>query len=317
MTDYCFYLPDNEPSLEGGGAYITGLRNALIAAGHRVSHELPSAEPSVKVIDGIRLRSAPLAEIPGSIGLVHHTAALASDAEREAVRTAERERLPLLRHVVATSRPVGDRLVAEFGVHPAKLTVIPPGVPDVSRSTGSGGPGCTVLSVGALAPRKGHAVLIRALQRLFDLPWRLVIVGATRDPAYADELRALAGDTGQVQFAGMLGDAALDAAWRSADLFALATEWEGHSAAVAEALRRGLPVAVTAGGGAAELVAPAVGVVCEPGDADGLSKAIRRLIFDTGLRADMAEAAWRAGQALPTWRAQAQRFVEATCCSAA
>ncbi len=91
----------------------------------------------------------------------------------------------------------------------------------------------------------------------------------------------------------------MEAAWQGADLFALATEWEGHAAAVAEALRRGLPVAVTRGGAAAELVPPEAGVACDAGDVDGLSKALRRLIFDAGLRADMAEAAWRAGQALP------------------
>ena len=58
-------------------------------------------------------------------------------------------------------------------------------------------------------------------------------------------------------------------------------------------------------------VSPEFGVVCPPGDVVGLSKVIRRLIYDTALRAEMAEAAWHAGQALPDWPTQVRRFVEA------
>ena len=125
--------------------------------------------------------------------------------------------------------------------------------------------------------------------------------------ALAEEL----GIAGRVRFAGALDDAALEPLWRTADIFALATNWDGYAATVAEALRRGLPVAVTAGGAAASLVPIEAGVVCPPGDHDGLSKAIRRLIFSADLRREMGEIAWLAGQDLPSWDTQAAAFAAA------
>jgi glycosyltransferase involved in cell wall biosynthesis len=81
--------------------------------------------------------------------------------------------------------------------------------------------------------------------------------------------------------------------------------------AVAEALKRGLPVAVTAGGAAGSLVTPEAGAVCPPGDHVNLSKALRRLIFGAALRHNIAEAAWQVGRTLPSWQMQAREFAQA------
>ena len=304
---------DNEA---GGGAYIRALVSGLRAAGHtcRVDAGVTWPPGAVPIIDGLGIARFQPEQLAAAVGLIHHPTALASGSEKGQLRQTERRLLPLLRRVVATSRVVADRLEQDFGVAAERIAVVPPGVPDVPRCTGSGSPTCHLLSIGACVPRKGHAALITALSRLFDLDWRLTVVGDTkRDPDHAASLRALAEQSapGRVQFTGALPQDALEAEWRRADVFALATEWEGHSAPVAEAIRRGLPIAVTAGGAAAANVAAEFGVVCPPGDVAGLSKAIRRLIFDTPLRAAMAEAAWQAGQALPEWPMQVLRFVEA------
>jgi glycosyltransferase involved in cell wall biosynthesis len=220
-----------------------------------------------------------------------------------------------LARVVVTSEATGERLVADFGVDQDRIKVVVPGTDDAPRSIGSGGPGCHILSIGTLVPRKGHDVLLRALARLFDLDWQLTIVGLPeRDPVYARSLVALVeelGITRPVRFAGEVVGDALEALWQRADVFALATHWEGYGMAIAEALKRGVPVAVTDGGAAGRLVTPEAGVVCPVGDRVNLSKALRRLIFGSALRRDMAEAAWQVGRTLPSWETQVREFAQA------
>ena len=315
MASFSFIQPPGV-HLAGGGAYIDGLIGALRHAGHDAAILTgPASIPpgQITVIDGLALPHVSSAIAEGAVGLIHHPTALASEEHKPDTQAIERSVLPRLRRVVATSDAVAKRLRDAFGVDPARLVVIPPGVPAAPRSAGSGGPGCAILSVGALVPRKGHAVLLQALAWLFDLDWSLTIVGdMARSPDYAASLRAqilAAGIADRVGFAGPLAD--LEPAWQATDMFALATEWEGYPASIAQALRHGLPVAVTAGGAAAEILAPDYSVVAPVGDAVQLSKAMRRIIFDPALRADMADAAWRAGQLLPSWADQAAIFVGA------
>jgi glycosyltransferase involved in cell wall biosynthesis len=274
------------------------------------------------VIDGLALpaflRLADEIAPRGAVGLIHHPTALEtgqSEQDRMALRDAEQRLMPLLARVIVTSVPTANRLAADFGVARERIAVVVPGTEEAPRSAGSGGPTCRILSVGTLIPRKGHDVLLRALARLFDLDWQLTVAGSPeRDPVHARTLSALAeslGITSRVRFTGELADEALETLWRETDLFALATHWEGYGMAVAEALKRGLPVAVTSGGAAASLVPVDAGVVCSPGDYNALSLAMRRLVFCPTLRREMADAAWRAGRALPSWGQQAGAFATA------
>ncbi|MCK8783178.1 glycosyltransferase family 4 protein [Roseomonas sp. NAR14] len=333
-------VPGPFDQVSGGYIYDRRLAAGLRGLGHDVSvvelpgrHPLPddAAEAGARaaldalpddarlVIDGLGLPAfAPLRDALArrrAVGLIHHPTALEpgyADSERDDLKARERLLFPAMARLVATSPLTARRLPGEFGADPARIGVVEPGTDPAPRAPGSGGPGCRIVAVGTLTPRKGHDVLLRALARLTDLDWSLGIAGGGRDRVHANGLRALAEDLGldgRVEFLGELDGAALEAQYQRADLFALATWWEGYGMAAAEALARGLPVAITAGGAIAEVVPASAGVVSPPGDANTLSRAMRRVIFDTALRAEMAEAAWMAGQRLPRWDDRAAAFV--------
>lgn len=314
-----FAIPTPADTGSGGGAdYIAGLLQSLRDLGHQADLLIGAAPRfppgAIPVVDGMLLPSLQprLDELVGAdaLALVHHVSAAAGrdQSARDRVRAIEADMLPRLRRVVATSEPVAERLRTEFGVS-AHLAL--PGARDLPRTVPADDDP-VVLAVGVLTRRKGHDLLLRAMARLTDLPWRLLIAGdAGREPAHAAELAALIDELGLQHRAELLADPspeALRQAWTSASMFALATRWEGYPAASAEALRRGIPVVTTTEGDPGKLVPSAAGAVVALEDMASFGKCLRRLLFDRDLRRDMAEEAWQTGQRLPSWRDRANSF---------
>ncbi len=161
-----------------------------------------------------------------------------------------------------------------------------------------------ILSVGLLAARKGHDILIAALAKIRDLSWQAQIVGKTHDPAIEANLRRQIEDlhlTDRVALTGLLDDADLIERYRRATIFALATRYEGYGIVLGEALLHGLPIVTCRTGAVPDTVPDGAGILVPVDDAERFAAALRRLLSDDELRQSMSKTSRQAGQALPSW----------------
>jgi glycosyltransferase involved in cell wall biosynthesis len=162
----------------------------------------------------------------------------------------------------------------------------------------------TILCVGSVTPRKDQRTLIAALARVVDRPWRAVVAGADDlDPACAAAVRAAAAPLGgRVRLLGALDDAALDAAYDGADLFALPSRYEGYGMVYAEAMMRALPVVAARNAAAEALIPETAGLLVPPGDDAAMAAALAALLDDPARARAMGDAGRAAALALPGWR---------------
>lgn len=151
--------------------------------------------------------------------------------------------------------------MAALGIDPAKIAVHYTGI-DIARfhlgdrtaaraALGMDGADA-ILSVGALIPRKGQALVIEALPTLPDVHYWLAGAGEA-EGAY----RALAARLGvekRVHFMGPVANADLPQLYRAADAVVMPSVSEGLANAWVEALACGTPIIISDAGGAAELV---------------------------------------------------------------
>jgi glycosyltransferase involved in cell wall biosynthesis len=189
--------------------------------------------------------------------------------------------------VVAISQPIRRVLIAA-GVEAQRISVIPSGV-DLARFREADdvrskmrrealdlqSDGLAVLVVGALVPRKGHAILLRAAQ---------ILAGSGLRPVYAfcgegscrRELEQLAGAVGladRVRFLGWCSDVAPLLA--AADVVVMPSLQEGLGVAALEAMAAARPVIASRIGGLGEVVVDGeTGWLVSPGNVEELAVAL-------------------------------------------
>lgn len=252
------------------------------------------------------------------IALVHHPLALESGlsaTQADQFRASERAALAAAKRVVATSAMTARLLAADYGVPADRIVVACPGTDPAPAARGSDDDIVRLLAIGAVVRRKGFDVLVAALATLPDLPWRLTIAGdRSRDPETAARLdadiaRLKLGD--RIAVLGAVSSERIAELYAGADLFTLASRFEGYGMAYSEAIAHGLPVIGTTAGAIPETVAPGAGVLVAPDDATALAVALRRAIENRNERQRMAASARAAAQALPSWRDSAKLVARA------
>jgi glycosyltransferase involved in cell wall biosynthesis len=132
-----------------------------------------------------------------------------------------------------------------------------------------------LLTIGALVPHKGHAVLIEALSLMSESS-ELVLLG---DGPLRKSLTALADDLGLGErFSLQPFDGAVATALRkNSDLYVQPSRSEGLGTAVIDAMGAGLPVVASAVGGLSELVGTSCGWLVPTGDPAALALQLDQL----------------------------------------
>jgi glycosyltransferase involved in cell wall biosynthesis len=145
--------------------------------------------------------------------------------------------------------------------------------------------GKVLISVGALSERKGFHRVIECLPSLLqtypDLHFIAVGAGGPEgdmSEALREQVRSL-GLAERVRFLGYIPPSELSVAYSAADVFVLATRYEGWANVFLEAMACGLPVVTTDVGGNKEVIVDAkLGTIVPFGDAKRLTLALQEAL---------------------------------------
>ena len=226
------------------------------------------------------------------------------------------------RRIITGSESSKRDIVAECGVEPGKVEVIPYGVSrsfaeardrkrgrEIAAKYGIRTP--YILSVGRLNARKNLAVLAEAYslaKKGQSLPHALVVVGKMDHGSggLVESVRKTAG--GEILFTGFVPDEDLPGLYAGADVLVYPSLFEGFGLPLIEAMASGVPVVASDTPALRETMGDA-GWAVDPLQPEEMAAAISGLIKDERLRQD-AIARGTARAAEFTWHRNARRTLE-------
>ncbi|MBM3949040.1 MAG: glycosyltransferase family 1 protein [SAR202 cluster bacterium] len=224
--------------------------------------------------------------------------------------------------VVSTESEKRD-IARLYGVSPAKITVVPPGVDlalfrPMDKSEARRGLGIqesqVVLYVGRLEPLKGIDILIQAAAQLDGREdTRVLVVGGNRKgDRLVGKLKAQAEDLGigqKVTFTGPVAQSELPRYYNAADVFVLPSHYESFGLAALEAMACGVPVVVSRVGGLTTFISDGKeGYLIPWRCPDPFAQRIEVLLSNPALRSAMGQAA-RAKAERMGWGVVADRML--------
>ena len=199
--------------------------------------------------------------------------------------------------IIAVSGAVADFLQRE-GYDPARIRMVHHGIADIAarlpadaRQTTRHGLGLAddepcLLMAARIVPAKGHDTALRALARLREQRWTLLLAGDHHGDL-GPQMQALARELGiaeRVRFLGLRED--VPALLAASDLLLAPSRREALSLTLLEASACALPIVASRVGGIGEVVEDgASGALVAPDDPAALAAAIAPLLADPARRA--------------------------------
>ncbi len=220
-----------------------------------------------------------LESVDGFICISRHTQAMVQD-------------LTLVAKPVTIAYPAGNRL---GGLSPT----------EIEAKIKAPGPR-QILYLGAVIPRKGLDILLRALAPLKEADWQLTVVGSlTTAPAYARRIYRLINRldlTQKIRLPGVLHGQDLVEILGRSHILAVPSLLEGLALVYLEGMYFGLVPLAAARGAAGEVISHGRdGFLIPPGDVGALREALQSLLGDTERLLNMSLAARERISRHPTW----------------
>jgi glycosyltransferase involved in cell wall biosynthesis len=229
-----------------------------------------------------------------------------------------------LRHILTVSKSSARDIVADFGVSPDRIEVVPLGVePEVFQHYQDPRvPGRIVAMASADTPMKGIATLLEAFAKLrTERDAELLLITRPKPGGRTEQLIDRLAIKDSVRFVSGLSDTELAEVVGSAEIACVPSLYEGFSLPTVEAMACGTPLVVSRAGAIPEVVGEdgLCADLVTPGDVGELAAALEALLDDPDRRHRMGVAGRERALATFSWRAVAeataaayQRAIEAT-----